>query len=88
MRIIILHKNFEKNYSKLSKKIKNAFMERRDIFLDNARSFLLGAHALQGEYKGYKSFNVTGDIRVVYKEIKEDVFLFADIGTHDKLYGR
>jgi len=40
---------------------------------------------LHGEHKGFKSFNVTGDIRVIFKETKE-VFLFVDIGTHGELY--
>lgn len=86
MKSIFLHKHFEKKYSKLSQKIKKAFKERRDLFLENAYDPILGIHALHGERKGYKSFNVTGDIRVVYKESPKDVFLFADIGTHGELY--
>jgi len=35
-----------------------------------------------------RQVTATGDIRVMYKEIKENIFLFADIGTHDKLYGK
>ena len=86
MRSVILHKHFEKKYSKLSKKIKDVFKERRDLFLEDANNYLLGVHMLQGEYKGYKSFNVNGDVRVIYKEIGKEVFLFVDIGTHGELY--
>lgn len=86
MKTVLLHKHFEKKYSKLSQKIKGAFKERRNLFLEDTHSTLLGVHALHGKYKGYESFNVTGDIRVVYKEVGEDVFLFMDIGTHGELY--
>ena len=81
-----MHKHFGKKYSKLSKKVKDAFKERRDLFLENIHDPLLCVHMLHGEYKGYKSFNVTGDIRVIYKEVKEEVFLFVDIGSHGELY--
>ena len=86
MKSILLHKHFEKRYAKLSKKIKVAFKERKILFLENMYNPLLGTHALHGKYKGYQSFNVTGDIRVVYKEEEKDIFLFADIGTHPELY--
>ena len=86
MRRIIFHKHFEKSYSKLSKKTKEAFKDRRNLFLEDPQNPFLGIHMLHGEYKGYKSFNITGDIRVIYKEIKEEVYIFADIGSHGKLY--
>ena len=86
MKSIILHKHFEKKYSKLSKKIKEAFKERRNLFLEDMYNSSLSTHALHGEYKGYMSFNVTGNIRVVYKEEKKDIYLFVDIGTHPELY--
>lgn len=86
MKRIFLHKHFEKKYSRLPKKIKDAFKDRRNIFLENIHSPLLGTHPLHGKYLGYKSFNVTGNIHVVYKETGEGIFLFVDIGTHTELY--
>ncbi|MHB8710445.1 MAG: type II toxin-antitoxin system RelE/ParE family toxin [Minisyncoccota bacterium] len=86
MRSILLHTHFEKKYSKFPKKVKDAFKERRNLFLYDMGNPLLSIHMLHGEHKGYKSFNVTGDIRVIYKEVKKDVFLFVDIGTHGELY--
>jgi len=86
MKSILLHKHFEKKYSKLPKKIKEAFKERRNLFFEDMHNPILGTHALHGKYKGYQSFNVTGDIRVVYKEVGVDILLFADIGTHPELY--
>ena len=86
MRSILLHKHFEKKYAKLSKKMKEIFKERRNLFLEDVRNPLLDAHQLHGVRDGYKSFNVTGDVRVIYKEIMEGIFLFVDIGSHEDLY--
>lgn len=86
MRGILLHKHFEKRYSKLPKKVKDAFKKRRNLFLEDTDNLILGVHTLHGEHRGYKSFNVTGDIRVIYKEIGREIFLFADIGSHGELY--
>ncbi|HCC06343.1 TPA: hypothetical protein DEP94_03240 [Candidatus Nomurabacteria bacterium] len=86
MRTIILHKHFEKRYSRLSQKVKELFKKRRNIFIDDPTSPILSVHTLHGEYGDCLSFNVTGDIRVVYKEIKKDIFVFIDIGTHSELY--
>jgi len=85
MKSILLHRNFEKKYSKLPKKIKDAFKKRRNLFLADIHSPLLDVHMLHGKRNGYRSFNVTGNIRVIYQET-EEVFLFVDIGTHGELY--
>ena len=86
MRKIILHRQFVKSYKKLPQKIKTVFKERRSLFLDDETSPLLKIHDLQGDYVGYRSFNVNADVRVIFKETELDVFLFTDIGTHSQLY--
>ena len=68
------------------KKQKKLLKTEEIFFLEDPQNPFLGIHMLHGEYKGYKSFNITGDIRVIYKEIKEEVYIFADIGSHGKLY--
>lgn len=82
----ILHKNFEKQYIKVSPKIKKKFKERRDIFFSNEFNMLLNNHPLQSKYKGYRSINITGDFRVVYKRIRRDVVIFIAIDRHSNLY--
>lgn len=86
MSTILLHKNFIKAYTMLSDKNKTAFKKRRDVFLRDVNSPLLHNHALHGAYSGYRSFNVTGDLRVIYKEIERNTYLFVLIGSHSKLY--
>lgn len=83
---ILFHKNFVRAYKKLGKGEKNKFKERRDLFLQNSFHPLLHNHALQGKYQGYRSINISRDLRVVYKELKRDVSLFVDVDTHSKLY--
>lgn len=86
MKQIIVHKRFLKDFRKLTPEIQKAFQKRRDIFLKNEKSHILHTHGLMGKYVGYKSFNVTADVRVIYKEVGNDVFLFVTIGTHSELY--
>ena len=83
--IIQLHKNFKKQYEKLTDSQKRKFKERRDIFLQDEFHPILNNHALKGMYQGYRSINVTGDIRVIFKRGVEEV-IFVKIGSHSKLY--
>lgn len=60
--------------------------ERRNIFLKNPYDPILNNHALHGKYMCYRSMSITGNIRIVYKLFDKDTVLFAEIGTHSKLY--
>ncbi len=84
--IIVLHKNFKKKYKKLPKVKQKKFKERRNLFLREPSHPQLNDHALHGDLFRYRSFNVTGDLRVYYEQIEEDVVLFTDIDTHSNLY--
>lgn len=83
---IQLHKNFKKQYEKLTESQKRKFKERRNIFLQDEFSPILNNHALKGKYQGYRSINVSGDIRAIYRKSSEDIF-FVALGSHSKLYG-
>lgn len=83
---IVVHKRFVKQFRKLPENVQRAFQARRDLFLDDVNNPLLRVHSLQGKYDGYKSFNVTADIRVVYKEVEENTVLFLEIGSHSEPY--
>lgn len=84
---VLLHKNFKKQYKKLRAGEKNKFKERRDLFLVNPFHPMLNNHELHGEHRRYRSINITGDIRVHYQPIKNDLVLFITIGKHPDLYG-
>lgn len=63
---------------------------RLDMFVSNPKHPLLRDHALSGIYEGYRSINITGDWRALYKIVEpiiEDSFIvFVDLGTHSQLY--
>lgn len=82
---ITLHKNFEKRYKKLVASEKEKFKNRRDIFLKDEFDPILNNHPLRGEYQGYRSINVMGDLRAIYKKIGK-VAIFVTVGSHSNLY--
>ncbi len=83
---MVFHKNFEKRYKKLPNKIKIKIKENNMLFLDDPFSPILNNHSLSGTYNGYRSINVTGNIRIIYKFLEKGIALFLEIGTHSKLY--
>ena len=83
---ISFHKNFDKQYKKLTKQQQEKTRERLDVFLENQRDVLLNNHSLQGKYTDYRSISVTGDIRAIYKFITEDECVFVAIDSHSNLY--
>jgi addiction module RelE/StbE family toxin len=83
---IIFHKSFIKEYKKLQTEIQNKFDERLRFFRDGTNLSILNTHSLQGKHRGYKSLNVNGDIRAIYKE-EYKVIIFVSIGSHSELYG-
>lgn len=83
---IKLHKDFEKQFVKLTPSQQKKFKERRNIFLQAQFHPILNNHALHGKYAGYRSINITGDLRVIFKKEDEDV-MFVAIDSHSNLYG-
>lgn len=83
---IILHKNFEKKYKKLKVPEKARFKDRRNIFLKDPYEPMLNNHALAGKYKGYRSINIGGDLRVIYRMVDKETAIFVTIDTHSNLY--
>lgn len=83
---ILLHKNFKRQYGALRASEKRKFKERRNLFLQNQFHPLLHNHALHGEYAGFRSINITGDLRVLYEVINKHAVHFITIDTHSNLF--
>lgn len=83
---IFFQKSFEKRYKSLPDKIKTKLKEKNILFERDPFNPLLNNHALHGKYMGYRSIDITGDIRAIYKFLNKDAVLFVEIGTHSKLY--
>lgn len=89
MKPIEFSKDFQKDYKKRichDRKLVKKFGERYELFASGKRDAPLFDHALQGDMSGLRSFSITGDIRVVYKEY-DDVIIFDAICTHTQVYG-
>lgn len=80
------HKNFEKQYKKLPSKQKERFKEKIAIFLRDEFNPILNNHPLKGKYNGYRSINVTGDLRAIYKRESGERIIFVTIDKHSNLY--
>lgn len=83
---ILFHKNFEKKFIKLSKSFKLKTKERILIFQNSQYDPVLNNHALHGKFVGYRSMNITGDVRIIYKMLDNNTVLLTEIGNHSKLY--
>ena len=49
---------------------------------------ILNNHALTGDRHGYRSINITGDLRALFSWVEKDTVLFTDIDTHSNLYSK
>ena len=83
---INFHKNFEKQYKKLKVNEQKKAQERLSIFLKNPFNPLLNNHPLKGKYLDYRSINITGDLRAIFKKSSKEI-IFVAIGSHSNLYG-
>lgn len=83
---IRFQKSFDKKFIKLRTSEQKRVRERIHIFLDNPFNPILRNHPLQGAHTGYRSINITGDLRAVYKLLDDGTVLFVAVDTHSNLY--
>ena len=60
--------------------------DRIKLFVENQNNPIIKDHQLTGAKKDYRSFWITGDIRIIYYQISKNEVLFVDIGTHNQVY--
>lgn len=84
---LFFHKNFNKGYYKLPASTRARCDQRLLLFLKDPFDALLNNHPLQAEFAGYRSINITGNIRALYRNISTDSVQFVKIGTHHELFG-
>ena len=80
-------KKFLKQLKKRPKEEQEKFYEAIGIFVADPLHPLLYNHQLHGKYAGYRSIDITGNLRAVFKERSHDIARFSAIGTHHQLYG-
>ena len=87
--IVKRKKRFIKSYVKLNRKIQDKFDEIFLIFLNNPFDERLRNHALNWEYKWFRSIDISWDFRVIFREYPNGTYEFVefvDIWTHSQLY--
>ena len=88
MPIISYHKTFRKHFQKRinpHKSLVKKFEKRLNLFIKTPDDSQLQDHQLKGRKNRYRSFSITGDIRVVYK-VEDRIIKLYDIGTHNQIY--
>lgn len=80
-------RRFAKDYQRSPQKIKQKFNQRLTIFIDEPHAACLNNHSLTGQWRGYRSINVTGDWRAIFIETDAGLVIFAALGTHSQIYG-
>ena len=85
---VVFHSSFKKKYKKLRIGEQARCDTRLLLFEQNSFHSLLDTHPLHGEYAGFWSIKIGGDLRAVYEYLGADVVRFVDLGTHSNLYGK
>jgi addiction module RelE/StbE family toxin len=80
-------KRFDKQFRKLPKKTQEEFAKRIALFLVDTYHPILNTHKLSGKLQDLWSFNVSGDIRVLFDTSFADTVILEAIGSHSELYG-
>lgn len=85
---VTVSKSFKKNYKKRinSQQLQTKFQKRLELFMKNPKSKTLRDHKLKGQMSEYRSFSITGDIRVIYEVLDTNHVLFIDVGSHNQVY--
>jgi len=84
--IVHYHKEFLKRFRKQPLKIQERFKDRLSLFMKDEFDPTLNNHSLRGKHGSYRSINVTGDIRAVFKRTVQEA-IFVPIDSHSNLYG-
>ena len=83
---VVFSKQFLKDLHKAPLSIQESFEVRLEIFLKNPFQPLLRNHPLNGKFFLYRSMNVAGDWRAIFRFIEKDTIFFVALGTHSELY--
>ncbi len=84
---ILTHRRFDKHFAKLREGERRRFCKRRDLFLKDQFDPILENHPLHGEYAGWRSIHIGGDLSAIYRLIDAETAYFLAIGTHHELFG-
>jgi addiction module RelE/StbE family toxin len=78
---------FNKQRKAAPLEIKQAFRDALDLFAENPNHQALRNHPLIGKYAGFRSIDVTGDWRALYRTESECI-IFVEISSSSKILRR
>ena len=85
--IIFYHARFLKRAQRLSKTDRELLAQKIELFGVDPFHQTLRNHSLHGEYDGYRSIDIKGNLLALYREEKSGTARFCYLGTHPELYG-
>lgn len=77
---------FAKEYKKLPQKIKLNAEKREKLFREDPFSAQLKTHKLTGKLRGYWSFSIDYQYRIIFEFAGKNIVWFHSVGTHG-IYG-
>lgn len=84
---ILFSKNFEKAFSKLTRKQQEKVDEIVTLFRQNPHNPQLRNHALHGKQRNQRAIAAGGDLRLVFIEkANYKIVRFLSAGTHTQVY--
>lgn len=83
---IFSSRRFDRQYKELQRSERERVDDRLALFREDEFHPLLNNHPLQGKYAAYRSINIGGDLRALYKTTGPDVRVFVIVDTHGNLY--
>lgn len=82
MLTLVFTPSFLRQYKKLELDLREEVREKIAQFQKNPRSVSLKAHKLKGKLKGYWSFSVNFQYRIVYEYDNSDTVALLKVGNH------
>lgn len=80
-------RTFDRQYKKLSRNLQEKMWQRLALLVAEESNPLLNNHKLGPPYETFRSINITGDFRLIYKKIDSATYYLRAVGTHHQLYG-
>ena len=79
--------DFDRQFQdRLTNRQKIQVLDTIELFTEEPLHKDLRNHTLKGEWAGYRSISIGGDLRLHFKIIDEQTAYFVAVGTHSQLY--
>lgn len=86
--LFVRSSQFKLDYARAGSNIVARVDERLRIFAKDEFSQILNNHKLRFNFDGYRSINVTGDWRIIYRKLNISTCFLYRLGTHHQLFGK